>query len=123
MYRWADHHRSATPGEGTHVVIAGFQWGGSLGRRLVEGAAEVRVLGTMVPVRATIHTLGGFSAHAGRSELLAWGGTMRGSRPRVLLNHGEDAPRQSLAAALRADFAWDPALPGYGQEIDLDAGR
>src|SRR4030095_14676402 len=51
----------------TEVLMVGFQSRGSLGRRLVDGAKSVRVLGEEVPVRASIHTMGGFSAHAGQN--------------------------------------------------------
>lgn len=60
---------------GTHVVIVGFQTSGTTGRALVDGARRVRILGEEIAVQARIHTLGGFSAHAGQAELLAWGGT------------------------------------------------
>ncbi|QDU28062.1 Ribonuclease [Anatilimnocola aggregata] len=54
----------------THVVIAGYQGQGTLGRRLVDGARTVNIFREAIPVRAKVHTLGGFSAHAGQSALL-----------------------------------------------------
>ncbi len=44
-----------------------------------------------------VHTLGGFSAHAGQKDLLAWFDGLASSRPRVIIIHGEDGPRQALA--------------------------
>jgi metallo-beta-lactamase family protein len=58
--------------ENTHIIFAGFQARGTMGRQLVDGAPWVRMFGQRYAVRATIHTLGGFSAHAGRNDLLKW---------------------------------------------------
>ncbi len=106
----------------TRVVIAGYQAHGSLGRQLVDGANAVRIMGDTIAVRARIHTLGGFSAHAGRDELLAWADTFRkpdGTWPRFVLNHGEPAPRAALALALRERGA-TVHEPRWGEAITLD---
>src|SRR6516162_5839940 len=63
---------------------------GSLGRRLVEGATAVSIYGERVPVRATINTLNGFSAHAGQSDLLKWLSLLAVTKPKVFITHGED---------------------------------
>src|SRR5690606_30717204 len=88
----------------THVLIVGYQAHGSLGRQLVEGAESVTIHGERIAVKAHVHTLGGFSAHAGQSELLEWFSTLAPSRPRVVLVHGEDGPRTALAAKIRERF-------------------
>ncbi len=80
----------------THVVIVGCQGAGTLGRRLVEGDQFVRIFGEKIAVKAKIHTLGGFSAHAGQTDLLAWFNVIAPSRPRVVLTHGENGPRGIL---------------------------
>ena len=94
----------------THVIISGFQPHGTLGRRLVDGVRRVSILGSEVAVRASIHTLGGFSAHAGQTELVRWATGMQPSAPRVYLVHGEveamEALRQRLhQAKMRAEIA------------------
>ncbi len=103
----------------THVVIVGYQGEGTLGRRLVEGSDKVRIFGEEVAVRARIHTLNGFSAHAGQTDLLRWFGTLAGSRPRVVLTHGEDGPREALADALRRRHRVEVDLPGYAGSVSL----
>ena len=82
-----------------HVLFVGYQAHGTLGRRLVDGAREVRLLGQQVPVRARMHTVGGLSAHADQAGLLDWAGAIDG-RPPVVLVHGEDPARETLAALL-----------------------
>ena len=103
----------------THVVIAGFQGQGTLGRRLVEGARIVNIFREDVPVRARIHTLGGFSAHAGQSGLVAWATPFQQSKPRFFLTHGEDKPRAALRDLLVARLGLQPTLPNYGDEVEL----
>jgi len=103
----------------TAVLIVGFQAAGTLGRELVEGRPTVRIFGEPIAVRASVHTLGGFSAHAGQTDLLRWFGAMAASRPRVVLCHGEDSARQALAAKLREQYQIEATLPGLGESVTL----
>lgn len=102
----------------THVLIVGFQGRGSLGRRLVEGADVVQIHGEKIAVRATIHTLGGFSAHAGQKDLLRWFDAIAPSKPRVVLTHGEDGPRTALAKLIQERHGLRSALPKMGDVIE-----
>lgn len=103
----------------THVMIVGYQAQGSLGRQLVEGAESVKIHGEKIAVKAQVHTLGGFSAHAGQTELLEWFGAMAASKPRVVLTHGEDRQRQTLAELIRAKHGIKAVLPDQGEVIEL----
>lgn len=94
-----------------HVLIVGHQSRESLGRRLVEGEKVVNIFGEKIAVRARIHTLGGFSAHAGQSDLLAWFEKLAPAKPRVALTHGENGPRQALAGRLHEKFGLDATMP------------
>ena len=96
--------------ESTDVVIVGFQARGTLGRALVGGARNVRIFGEPVAVKAKVVTLGGFSAHAGQSELVEWVAPMLAAGARVALVHGENEKRAALAAKLaeRSAEAWQP---------------
>jgi metallo-beta-lactamase family protein len=102
--------------EGTVMVFVGYQAEGTLGHALVKGAGHVAILGHRIRVAARVHTLGGLSAHAGRSELLAWAGPTNAP---VVLTHGEEAPRAALAAAIRDRFGRDVRLPARGDTIDV----
>ncbi len=103
----------------THVLIVGFQAYGTLGRMLVDGRKQVKIFGEPIAVKAKVHTLNGFSAHAGQSELLKWYGCLAESHPRVFLTHGENKPRNALAALLGSHHGIDPALPGMGEVVEL----
>jgi len=103
----------------TSVLIVGFQAAGTLGRRLVERAPLVRIFGESIAVRAGVHTLGGFSAHAGQSDLLRWFSAMAASRPRVVICHGEDNARQTLESKLRARYGVDTVIPALGESVSL----
>ncbi|OOG22734.1 MBL fold metallo-hydrolase [Thioalkalivibrio denitrificans] len=101
-----------------HLVIVGFQAAGTLGRRLVDGAEKVKLLGADVAVKASIHTLGGFSAHAGQSQLLDWASAFR-DRPAFHLVHGEPDAQRALAQALADRHGIDASIPGPGEQIAL----
>lgn len=103
----------------THVLIVGYQSRESLGRRLVEGEKLVSIHGEKVAVKAKVHTLGGFSAHAGQSDLLTWFSALAPNKPRVVLTHGEDGPREALAAKIQQRFKLRSTLPGMGETIEL----
>ena len=102
-----------------HVVLVGFQARGTTGRALVDGARRVRILGETVAVRAQVHTVGGFSAHAGQSELLEWAGPMIDAGARVALVHGEPDRRAALARALAPHMSTPAVLPMEGSTITL----
>jgi metallo-beta-lactamase family protein len=103
----------------THVMIVGYQSRESLGRRLVEGAKLVSIHGEKVAVKAQVHTLGGFSAHAGQTDLLKWFSAIAPSKPRVVLTHGEDGPRRSLAEKIQQRFKLKPVMPRMNDTVEL----
>jgi metallo-beta-lactamase family protein len=113
------HLRHNLPVPETSILIVGYQTEGTIGRLLVDGAKEVNVLGEKIRVKAAVHTLGGFSAHAGQSELLQWLAPMVRCRPRVFLTHGEARGREPLAARIRERFSLDSGLPVLGQSVAL----
>jgi metallo-beta-lactamase family protein len=90
------------------VIFVGFAAEGTLARIIVDGARTVKLFGDEIPVRARIHTINGFSAHAGRSDLIDWH-ARTGSPDRTFLIHGEDKARASLAEALGQDKVTQPA--------------
>ncbi|MDH3591571.1 MAG: MBL fold metallo-hydrolase [Planctomycetota bacterium] len=102
----------------THVMIMGYQGRGTLGRRLVEGADEIRLWGETVRVAAQIHTVGGLSAHADEDGLRAWHGAFKDAPP-VALVHGESDAMRVLAKQLKKDRGVKSIAPELGDTIDL----
>jgi metallo-beta-lactamase family protein len=103
----------------TQILIVGFQGHGSLGRRLVEGQEVVTIFGERIPVRASVHTLNGFSGHADQGELLKWFSTLAPAKPKVFLTHGEDRGRGTLAKMIQQKFKLPSALPKQGEVIEV----
>ena len=101
------------------VLITGFQAGGTLGRRLVDGEKVVRIFGEEVAVRASIHTLGGFSAHADQKALMAWAGGFSKPPGRTFVVHGEAAAANNFAQQLRTEKNWTVDVPEIGQSFQL----
>src|SRR5690606_6010297 len=86
--------------ESASLVIVGYQAEGTLGRALINGARRVRIYGDEIAVRASIHTINGFSAHADKDDLLAFAGPS--SAAQLLLVHGEEDVMTKFAGELRA---------------------
>jgi metallo-beta-lactamase family protein len=114
------HLRANLPRRESTVLITGFQAAGTFGRRLVDGAKRVRLLGEDVAVRADLYTLGGLSAHADRSALLAWLGHFRSKPRQVFVVHGEDTVATGFAADLQAQLGWNATAPTSGQGVILN---
>jgi metallo-beta-lactamase family protein len=109
--------------EGASVVFVGFQAQGTTGRKIVEGAKKVRFFGEDVAVKARIFTINGFSAHAGRDQLLDWLSHFKAAGPRVYLVHGEYAGQQELARLITERLGLTVSIPEYLEELTLAAGR
>lgn len=95
----------------TSVIIVGYQARGSLGRNMLEGKNPVSIFGESIAVNATVRSLGGFSAHAGQTELVQWFSSFAPVHPRLTLAHGEDRGRQPLARLIEQKFGIKAELP------------
>lgn len=114
------HLRANLPREESSVIIIGFQAQGTLGRRLVDGAREVRILGDETPVRAQMHTIGGLSAHADRDGLLNWMSALPRAPQKTLVVHGEHSTALAFAADIETRLGWSSvSVPAQGDRIEL----
>lgn len=100
------------------IIFIGYQAQGTLGRLLVDGKKLIKMFGEDFVVRAKIATLGGFSAHAGQSELIEWARNFQPT-PRLVLIHGEASALQALADKLRDDNAIVSEIPAQGDSLDF----
>jgi len=101
------------------IVFVGFQAAGTLGRRIVDGAQEVRLSGESYPVRAKVFTIGGLSAHADQSALLGWLGHFRRPPGALWIVHGEPLAANAFGDAIRDRLGWKAGVAAAGQEIAL----
>ena len=100
-----------------HIIFVGFQAQGTLGRRLVDGDQRIKLFGQDIVVKAKIHTIGGFSAHAGQSELLQWARAI-GGRPQFYLVHGELKAQEELQSLMQKQGC-EVSIAQQGQTIQL----
>ncbi len=101
-----------------HVLIVGYQAAGTTGRKLVDGAKSLRLAGEEIVVNAQIHTLGGFSAHAGQSQLLEWVEGFKQQQPEVYLVHGEDEAKRVLKGEIQSR-GLNVHIPEYASSIKI----
>jgi serine/threonine protein phosphatase PrpC len=113
------HLRNNIDKDNTVIMLVGYQAGGTLGRRLAEGAKKVKIFGLQHEVRATVRQLQNLSSHADRNDLL-WFIQALSPRPRkIFLVHGELDERRSLTEQLKRLGIDRVESPQFGDEFDL----
>jgi metallo-beta-lactamase family protein len=106
--------------EGNSIVFVGFQAAGSRGRLLVEGARQIRIFGVDYPVRAAVHNIDSFSAHADYLEILQWLKGFKRPPRKTFLVHGEPNAGLALKEHIGSEFTgWDVEIPTYLQSYEL----
>ncbi len=114
------HLRENLPRSECSILITGFQAGGTLGRRIVDGARTVRIFGQVVPVRARVYTVGGLSAHADQATLIKWLRGFHNAPERTFITHGEAGASGIFAQAIRDQLGWTNIhLPQRGEKFTL----
>jgi metallo-beta-lactamase family protein len=101
------------------VLIVSYQAAETLGRRLVEGRSEVRILGRALAVRAEVAVLYGLSSHADHPGLLAALGPLAGPSVRACLVHGEPEGAEALADDLRTAGFGGVTVPEPGESVPI----
>lgn len=101
------------------VLFVGYQARGTLGRQILDGRSPVRIHGEQYPLRARTAQIRGFSAHAGRRDIVRWLRFIR-NEPLVFLKHGEEDKASALEAVIREEFGWRVFLPSYLEEVALN---
>ncbi|QOL25964.1 MBL fold metallo-hydrolase [Thalassotalea sp. LPB0316] len=99
-----------------HVIFVGYQAIGTPGRSIVDGIQNIKLAGENIAVKAQIHTLGGFSAHASQSQLLDWLSHFSDKTAKLFLVHGEEAAKQSLLEQVKSR-GWQATIPTFDQTI------
>lgn len=114
------HHLKAMLPDPRHtVVLVGFQAVGTRGRDLADGAAQVKMHGAYVPVRAEIVDLPGFSVHADADGLIEWLASAPEPPQVVYVVHGEPEASDALADRIRSQLGWLAVVPRDGERVRL----
>jgi metallo-beta-lactamase family protein len=103
----------------TTVIIVGYQAEGTRGRKLLEGASEIKIYGKYYPVVAKILEIESLSAHGDQKDLLNWLSSLESKPERVFLVHGENQPADELRIKIQEKYGYHCSVPLMGQEIEL----
>ena len=101
------------------ILFVGYQAEGTLGRQIVDGSREVRILGERHRVRAKIVQMGGFSAHADRDDLMRWLSGFEKPPSRLFVTHGEPESAQSFADLVAKTKKWPTSVPQFQDQVVL----
>jgi metallo-beta-lactamase family protein len=101
------------------VLFVGFQAQGTLGREIVEGAKWINIFDEDIIVKASIHTINGFSAHADQDGILAWISKMK-DLSKVFLVHGEKESQVAFKKVLQTKLGYDAHIVAFKEKIVLD---
>jgi len=108
--------------KGASVVFVGYQGQGTPGRKIVDGVKTLKLLGEDVQVAAKVWTIGGFSAHAGQSQILEWLRHFHKGGMEVFLVHGENGAIKTLAELIESRYGFAVHTPEYLEECTLKPG-
>ncbi len=102
------------------ILFVGYQARDTLGRLILEGAPEVRILGRTVPVRARVAKINGFSAHADCKGLDRWLDGLQSPPRRLFVTHGDSDVAGKTGERIRRERGWTVEVPDYLEVWDLD---
>lgn len=104
------------------IIFVGYQGQGTTGRKIVDGVGRVRVHGEHVAVKAKVHTIGGFSSHAGQTEMLEWLSHFSNPQMQVVLLHGELEAQLTFQQKIAERFGFAVHIPEYLETMELAPG-
>jgi metallo-beta-lactamase family protein len=105
--------------EESTILFVGYQAQGTLGRRIVEGAKKVKIFGEEIMVRANVVSVDGFSAHADRTELLAWMNKFHKKPKQIILVHGEEDVLTAFSIKVEQEIGVPTFIPRYLESLEL----
>lgn len=103
----------------TTVIIIGYQAEGTRGRKLLEGAKDIKIYGKYYDVKATILEIEGLSAHGDQRDLLNWLSVLEDKPKKIFLVHGENQAADELRIKINEKYGFECAAPLMGQEFEL----
>ena len=114
------HHLKAFASDRKNTILfSGFQAAGTRGRAMLQGAREIKIHGSWIPVAAEVADLPALSAHADSDELMRWLSGFRHAPARIFIVHGEAEAAEALRVRIRRELEWDASVPRQDQVFDL----
>lgn len=101
------------------VMLVGYQAEGTRGRKLLEGAKEIKFYGKYYPVKAEIVLLEGLSAHGDQQDLLNWLQELKQKPQKIFLVHGENEASDTLRTKIFDTYGFDVTVPLLGQVVEI----
>ncbi len=103
----------------TTVLLVGFQAEGTRGRKLLEGAHEIKMYGKYYSVNAKIENIVGLSGHADQQELLNWVSEIKNKPEKIFIVHGEKQASDTLRVKMKDTYGWECTLPKLYDIIEV----
>ncbi|WP_370566795.1 MBL fold metallo-hydrolase RNA specificity domain-containing protein [Flavobacterium sp. GP15] len=103
----------------TTIIMVGYQAEGTRGRKMLDGAKEIKFFGKYYPVNAKIVEIGGLSAHGDQNDLVNWLSDLQNKPTKVFLVHGENQPADELRIKIQEKYGFNCKIPLIGQEFEL----
>jgi metallo-beta-lactamase family protein len=101
------------------LLFAGYQAEGTRGRKLLDGAKEIKVYGKWLPFKMHIEHIEGLSAHGDQNDLIDWLSEIKQQPEKVFIIHGEPEQAEALSKALEKKKGWQSQLPQLNQTVAL----
>jgi len=114
------HAMRMLPNENATLVFVGYQASGTTGRRIQDGAREVKIMKHWIPVNCHIEKVDGFSAHADWKAVIKWLSGLQNKPKVVFTTHGEPDAAEAMAGHIRDEFGWHVVVPFYEQTVELE---
>ena len=103
----------------TTIIIIGYQGEGTRGRKILDGASEIKLYGKYHSIKATVSEIEGLSAHGDQNDLLNWMSALKNKPKKVFLVHGENQPADELRIKIQEKYGFDCTIPLMGQEFEI----
>jgi metallo-beta-lactamase family protein len=114
------HHESNYLSDPNNILlIVAFQAEGTLGRKLLEGAKEVEIHDQLIPVRARVEHINGYSGHADSEQLFNFVKKTKNALKKVFVVQGEEKPANALAQRIRDHLGIETIIPNAGEVAEL----
>jgi len=119
-----EYFKNIAPDKKNKILFVSYQVNGTLGRRVLDGAKQVSMLGKegkveVITINASIEKLDGFSGHSDYNQLMSFVQRLRPKLRRVLVNHGERRKSENLAMNIRRMYRLQSHYPQIQEAIKL----